>query len=46
MAHFPRSPYPINNGGDLAVLFCFVFFFLVFAGPGPVSIDALLKKKA
>jgi len=46
MAHFPRSPYPINNGGDLAVLFCFVFFFLVFAGPGPISVDALLKKKA
>jgi putative oxidoreductase len=45
MAHFPRSPYPINNGGDLAVLFCFVFFFLVFAGPGPFSLDAALRKK-
>jgi putative oxidoreductase len=45
MAHFPRSPYPINNGGDLAVLFCFVFFFLAFAGPGPLSLDAALRKK-
>jgi putative oxidoreductase len=46
MAHFPRSPYPINNGGDLAVLFCFVFLFLVFAGAGPISLDAALRKKA
>jgi putative oxidoreductase len=44
MAHFPRSPYPINNGGDLAVLFCFVFFYLVFAGPGPFSLDAAMRK--
>jgi putative oxidoreductase len=46
IAHFPKSPYPINNGGDLAVLFCFVFLFLVFAGAGPISLDAALRKKA
>jgi putative oxidoreductase len=46
LAHAPHSVYPILNGGDLAVLFCFVFLYLVFAGPGPFSIDALMKKKA
>ena len=39
-AHAPRSPYPAVNGGDAAVLFCFVFLYFVFAGPGPWSLDA------
>jgi putative oxidoreductase len=43
MAHFPKSFLPILNGGDLAVLYCFVFFFLWLAGPGPWSIDALIR---
>jgi putative oxidoreductase len=34
IAHAPASPYPVNNGGDAAILFCFVFLYLVFAGPG------------
>ena len=46
MAHAPRGFYPILNGGDLAIMFCFVFLYLVFSGPGPYSIDALMKKKA
>lgn len=44
LAHAPRGFYPVLNGGDAAILYCFVFFYLVFAGPGPISIDALLKK--
>jgi len=44
-AHFPRSPFPILNGGDLAVLFCFVWLYFVFAGPGPISVDGMMKKK-
>jgi putative oxidoreductase len=40
MSHAPRSIYPIQNAGNLAILYCFVFFYLVFAGPGPWSIDA------
>jgi putative oxidoreductase len=44
-AHAPRSPYPILNGGDLAVLFCFVFFYFAFAGGGSISVDSLMKKK-
>jgi putative oxidoreductase len=39
-AHFPRSPFPYNNGGSLAVLYCFVFLYIVFAGPGSWSLDA------
>lgn len=38
-AHAPRSPFPISNGGDAAILYCFVFFYLVFAGPGAWSLD-------
>jgi len=41
MAHAPRSFFPVLNGGDAAILYCFVFFYLVFAGPGPWSIDAV-----
>jgi putative oxidoreductase len=36
----------VLNGGDAALLFCFVFFYLVFAGPGPWSLDAIMRKKA
>ena len=45
LAHAPRGPYPVNNGGDAAILYCFIFFYLVFSGPGPISLDALMKKK-
>ena len=45
MAHFPRSWLPIVNGGDLAVLFSFVFLYLCAAGPGPWSLDAQLARK-
>jgi putative oxidoreductase len=36
--------WPLQNHGELAVLYCFVFFYLAAAGPGPLSIDALRKK--
>ncbi|MGN6466790.1 MAG: DoxX family protein [Rhizobiaceae bacterium] len=39
MAHFPKSIYPIQNGGEAAVRFCFVCLYLVFAGAGALSID-------
>jgi putative oxidoreductase len=39
MAHAPQSPYPAINGGDAAILFCFVFLYLVAAGPGAFSVD-------
>ena len=40
MAHVPKGGFiPLTNGGDAAVLFCFIFLYLVFAGPGAWSID-------
>jgi putative oxidoreductase len=45
IAHAPRSFYPAVNGGNLAVLYCFVFLYFVFAGGGPWSVDhAVLKR--
>lgn len=38
-AHAPQDPYPVNNGGDAAILYCFVFLYFVFAGAGAFSID-------
>jgi putative oxidoreductase len=39
MAHAPSNLFPSNNGGDAAILFCFVFLYLVFAGPGAWSVN-------
>jgi len=40
MFHAPRSAYPLLNGGDAAVLYCFIFLYLVFAGAGAWSVDS------
>jgi putative oxidoreductase len=45
MAHFPKSFFPMINGGDAAVLFCFIFLFIALEGPGPWSIDAMRSRK-
>ena len=39
MFHAPKSFFPALNGGDAAILYCFIFLYMVFAGPGPWSID-------
>jgi putative oxidoreductase len=44
MAHAPQNFFPVNNMGDAAILYCFIFFYFVFAGPGPWSIDAALAR--
>jgi putative oxidoreductase len=44
MVHAPKSPYPALNGGDAAILYCFVFLYIAAAGGGPWSIDRLLKR--
>lgn len=46
MSHAPRGFYPLTNAGDAAVLFCFIFLYLAFAGAGPWSVDACWRKKA
>ena len=45
MLHFPKSFWPIVNGGEAAILFCFVFLYLAASGPGAWSVDALRMKK-
>ena len=45
IAHAPNSPHPLLNGGNAAILFCFVFLYIAFAGGGPWSLDALFKRK-
>jgi putative oxidoreductase len=40
--HLPTGVIPMTNGGELAVLYCFAFFFLVFAGGGTFALDARL----
>lgn len=51
IGHFPRLPlpegfFPVNNDGDAAILFCFIFLYLVFAGPGRWSVDEQLPQRA
>lgn len=44
IAHAQRDFFPILNGGELAVLYCFVFLYLAAAGPGPWSVDRLRRR--
>ena len=41
--HAPRGSWPIQNGGELAVLYCFIFLYLAAAGSGKLSIDSIRK---
>lgn len=44
-AHAPKDwIFPINNGGELAVILCFVFLYLAVAGAGALSVDAMRAK--
>jgi putative oxidoreductase len=42
MAHASRSFFPVLNGGDAAILYCFIFLLFVFAGGGSWTIDGIL----
>jgi len=44
MIHAGQGPFPILNGGETIVLYCFVWLYFVAAGPGPWSADAAMKK--
>lgn len=46
MAHASQGFWPGLNGGDAAILFCFVFLYIACAGPGPWSLDAVVRTKA
>ena len=41
--HAPQGFYPAVNGGDAAILFCFVFLYLSVAGPGAWSVDQMRR---
>jgi putative oxidoreductase len=45
MKHVPAGFWPITNGGELAILYCFIFLYLFAAGGGPWSLDRLLRKR-
>jgi putative oxidoreductase len=42
-SHAPRNFWPIQNGGELAVLYCFIFLYIMAAGSGKLSIDSIRK---
>lgn len=46
MAHAPQAFYPLQNGGESAILFCFVFLYIAAVGGGPWAVDRMLAKKA
>lgn len=40
MFHAPQSTFPSSNGGDAAILFCFIFLFIAAAGPGAFAVES------
>ena len=46
ISHFPRGYWPVPNGGERAVLFCFIYLLLVANGPGRLALDNLLFRKS
>ena len=46
IGHAPRDFFPALNGGDAAILYCFVFLHISVAGPGSWSLDALMRRRA
>lgn len=45
-SHFPMSFWPVANGGDAAILFCFIFLYITVAGPGAWSIDGAWRARS
>ncbi|HEV3184863.1 MAG TPA: DoxX family protein [Xanthobacteraceae bacterium] len=46
LAHAPRNFYPLLNGGELAIVYCFVFLYIAAAGAGPWSLDHVWAGRA
>ena len=46
MGHAPRAFLPLLNNGTAAILFCFACLYLSTSGGGPISLDAMLRKKS
>jgi len=45
MAHASKRFWPALNGGEAAILFCFLFLYLAFQGGGEWSLDAQVRKR-
>jgi putative oxidoreductase len=45
ISHFPKSFFPVVNNGSLAIALCFACLYLATSGGGPISLDAILRKK-
>lgn len=45
MVHAPQSTFPANNGGEAAILFCFIFLYIAAAGPGEWSVEHQRAKR-
>ena len=41
--HFPKGFWPIENGGELAALYCFIFLFFAAAGPGGLNLESIVS---
>jgi putative oxidoreductase len=46
ISHFPKSFFPVINGGSLAIALCFTCLYLSTSGGGPISVDAMMGKKS
>jgi putative oxidoreductase len=46
MAHAPRGFFPLLNGGELAIVYCFLFLYFAVAGAGALSLDLLRRDTA
>jgi putative oxidoreductase len=46
MIHAPNSFWPALNQGEAAIMFCFIFLYLVFAGPGAWALDNVIGKRS
>ncbi|QDL93158.1 DoxX family protein [Paroceanicella profunda] len=46
MAHAPQNFFPVLNGGEPSMLYCFLFLYISAAGPGPWSVDAAMARRA
>ena len=45
LSHAPRSPWPIDNNGELAVLFCYIYLALSVHGGGDFCVSMLIRRR-
>jgi putative oxidoreductase len=45
MSHAPRAFFPVANGGDAAILYCFIFLYIAAAGAGPWALDRAFRDR-